>query len=112
VINRILFSTFRECAELVEEGIASPEEIDTGMRFGLGWTVGPFEIADNAGLDTFLLVGRAMKALGEEHLVPRSDLVERMVEQGRLGRKTGKGFYRYTEDGKRLPWDTNSEKKP
>jgi 3-hydroxybutyryl-CoA dehydrogenase len=105
VINRILFAAFRECADLIDEGIASPEDVDIGMRLGLGWNIGPFEIADNAGLDTFLLVGQAMKALGEDQLVPRSDLVERMVKEGRLGRKAGKGFYRYTEDGKRMPWD-------
>ena len=108
VINRILFSAFRECAELIDEGIVTPENIDIGMRLGLGWNIGPFEIADNAGLDTFLRVGKAMKALGEDHLVPRSDRVERMVNEGRLGRKVGKGFYRYTEDGKRLPWDSDS----
>ncbi len=107
VINRILFSAFRECAELIDEGIVSPENVDVGMRLGLGWNIGPFEIADNAGLDTFLRVGKAMKALGEDHLVPKTDLVERMVEEGRLGRKVGKGFYRYTEDGKRLPWDSD-----
>lgn len=106
VINRILFSAFRECAELIDQGIASPEDVDVGMRLGLGWNIGPFEIADNAGLDTFLLVGQAMKALGEDHLVPRSDLVERMVREGRLGRKVGKGFYRYTKGGKRVPWDS------
>jgi 3-hydroxybutyryl-CoA dehydrogenase len=108
VINRILFSAFRECAELIDEGIVTPENIDVGMRLGLGWNIGPFEIADNAGLDTFLRVGKAMKALGEDHLVPRSDRVERMVNEGRLGRKVGKGFYRYTADGKRLPWDSDS----
>ena len=107
VINRILFSAFRECAELIDEGIVTPEHVDIGMRLGLGWNIGPFEIADNAGLDTFLRVGKAMKALGEDHLVPRSDRVERMVNEGRLGRKVGKGFYRYTEDGKRLPWDSD-----
>lgn len=106
VINRILFSAFRECAELIDEGIVSPENVDMGMRLGLGWNIGPFEIADNAGLDTFLRVGKAMKALGEDHLVPRTDLVERMVNEGRLGRKVGKGFYRYSEDGKRLPYDS------
>jgi 3-hydroxybutyryl-CoA dehydrogenase len=105
VINRILFAAFRECAELIDQGIVTPENVDAGMRLGLGWNIGPFEIADNAGLDTFLRVGNAMKALGEEHLVPRSDLMERMVRQGRLGRKVGKGFYRYTADGKRLPWE-------
>jgi 3-hydroxybutyryl-CoA dehydrogenase len=105
VINRILFAAWRECADLIEEGIVSPEDVDIGMRLGLGWNIGPCEIADNAGLDTFLRVARAMEALGEDHLVPRSDLVERMVREGRLGKKVGKGFYRYTEEGKRVPWD-------
>jgi 3-hydroxybutyryl-CoA dehydrogenase len=108
VINRILFAAWRECADLIQEGIVSPEGLDIGMRLGLGWNVGPCEIADNAGLDTFLRVAEAMKALGEDRLVPRSDLVERMVKEGRLGRKVGKGFYRYTEDGKRVPWDSDS----
>lgn len=112
VINRILFAAWRECADLIEEGIVSPEDVDTGMRLGLGWNIGPCEIADNAGLDTFLRVAKAMEALGEDHLVPHSDLVERMVEEGRLGRKVGKGFYRYTEDGNRVPWDEQSKEKP
>ncbi len=112
VINRILFAAFRECTELVEEGIASPENVDTGMRLGLGWNIGPFEIADNAGLDTFFRVGRAMKALGEDRLVPSLDLVEGMVNEGRLGRKVAKGFYRYTREGKRLPWDSEDERGP
>jgi 3-hydroxybutyryl-CoA dehydrogenase len=73
------------------------------MRLGYGWNAGPFEIADNAGLDTCALVARSMKALGEEGLVSHSGLIERMVEEGRLGRKVGKGFYRYTPEGKRLP---------
>jgi 3-hydroxyacyl-CoA dehydrogenase len=46
-----------------------------------------------------------MKALGAEHLVTRSNLIERMVAEGRLGRKNGKGFYRYSPEGKRLPWE-------
>ncbi|MBM3166695.1 MAG: fatty-acid oxidation protein subunit alpha, partial [Chloroflexi bacterium] len=71
---------------------------------GYGWNAGPFEIADNAGLDTFLLVGQSLKALGDKHLVSRSDMVQKMVEEGCLGRKTGKGFYAYAPDGKRLPW--------
>ena len=102
VMNRIFGAAFRECVDLVSDGIASPEDIDVGMRLGYGWNIGPFEIADNAGLDTFARVGKTMQALGEEHLVAKSDLILRMVEEGRLGKKVGKGFYKYDKDGKKI----------
>ncbi|OGN91839.1 MAG: hypothetical protein A2Z70_02085 [Chloroflexi bacterium RBG_13_48_17] len=110
VMNRIFSAALREAVDLVAEGIATPEDIDTGMRLGYGWNVGPFEIVDNSGLDTSVLIGKTMKALGQENLVTRSDLIERMVKEGRLGRKVGKGFYRYTPDGKRLPWEDTEQK--
>jgi 3-hydroxybutyryl-CoA dehydrogenase len=103
VMNRIFSAAFREATDLVADGTATPEDVDIGMKLGFGWNAGPFEIADNAGLDTFLLVGQSLKALGDEYLVSRSDLVQRMVKEGRLGRKARKGFYNYTPDGKRLP---------
>jgi 3-hydroxybutyryl-CoA dehydrogenase len=106
VMNRIFSAAFKEAVDLVAQGVVSPEDVDVGMRLGYGWNAGPFEIADNAGLDTCVLVGRSMKALGEESLVSDSGLIERMVEEGRLGRKVGKGFYRYTPEGKRLPYET------
>ena len=102
VMNRIFGAAFRECVDLVADGIASPEDIDLGMRLGSGWNIGPFEIADNAGLDTFARVGETMLALGEDNLVARSDLIFKMVEEGRLGKKVGQGFYRYTKDGKKI----------
>jgi len=102
VMNRIFGAAFRECVDLVADGIASPEDIDVGMRLGYGWNIGPFEIADNAGLDTFARVGESMLALGEDHLVAKSDLIVQMVREGRLGKKVGKGFYRYTKDGKKI----------
>jgi len=102
VMNRIFGAAFRECVDLVADGIASPEDIDVGMRLGYGWNIGPFEIADNAGLDTFARVGQSMLALGEDHLVAKSDLIVRMVKEGRLGKKVGHGFYRYTRDGKKI----------
>jgi 3-hydroxybutyryl-CoA dehydrogenase len=110
VMNRIFSAAFREAVDLVAEGITTPEDVDIGMRLGYGWNAGPFEIADNAGLDTYALIGQTMKALGEENLMPRSDLIERMVKEGRLGRKAGKGFYRYTPEGKRLPWEDKAQK--
>jgi len=105
VMNRIFSAAFREAADLVDQGIVSAEDVDVGMRLGYGWDAGPFEIADNAGLDTFVRVAQTMRALGAAHLAPSSNLIERMVVEGRLGRKAGKGFYRYSPEGKRLPWE-------
>ncbi|RJX34719.1 MAG: 3-hydroxyacyl-CoA dehydrogenase family protein [Desulfarculus sp.] len=105
VMNRIFSAAFREAADLVAAGVVSPEDVDVGMKLGYGWNAGPFEIADNAGLDTWVLIAESMRALGEENLVSQSDLIPNMVAQGRLGRKVGKGFYRYTPEGKRLSWD-------
>ena len=107
VMNRIFGAAFRECVDLVADGIASPEDIDVGMRLGYGWNIGPFEIADNAGLDTFARVGKTMQALGAEHLVAKSDLILRMVEAGHLGRKAGQGFYRYDKGGKKIPTEND-----
>jgi 3-hydroxybutyryl-CoA dehydrogenase len=107
VMNRIFGAAFREAVDLVAQEIVSPEEVDIGMRLGYGWNAGPFEVADNAGLDTWALIAQSFQNLGVEHLIPRSKLVEEMVAEGRLGRKAGEGFYRYTKDGKRLPWGDN-----
>lgn len=109
VMNRIFSAAFRECCELVSAGVASVADIDEGMRLAYGWNVGPFEIADNAGLDTFLRVGRSMQALGAGHLAETTGLVERLVRAGRLGRKTGRGFYRYDDAGRRLPGEGDDD---
>ena len=109
VMNRIFSAAFREAVELVSDGIVSPEDVDAGMRLGYGWNAGPFEIADNAGLDTIALVGQSMTELGQEGLVARTDLLSKMIARGRLGKKVGKGFYRYTREGKRLPYDEDGD---
>jgi 3-hydroxybutyryl-CoA dehydrogenase len=109
VMNRIFAAALRESMDLVTQGVVSLDDLDLGMRLGYGWTAGPFEITDNAGLDTWVLIEQALKAFGEEHLVSRSGLLERMVKRGRLGRKVGKGFYRYSEDNKRLLFEKEDE---
>ncbi len=109
VMNRIFSAAFREAVDLVDQGIVTPEEVDAGMRLGYGWNAGPFEIADNAGLDTCAHVGQSLRALGASHLAPSSNLIERMVAEGRLGRKVGQGFYKYTPEGKRLPHEKKED---
>ena len=102
VMNRIFAAAFREAIDLVAQGVMSLEDVDEGMRLGYGWNAGPFEILDNAGLDTWVLIHQAFKTLGEDRLVPTSDLLEKMVKEGHLGRKVGEGFYRYSKEGKRV----------
>jgi 3-hydroxyacyl-CoA dehydrogenase len=80
-----------------------------GMKYGFGWAAGPFEIADNAGLDNNLLVNRTWKSLQGDD-VSVSSLLEKLVKAGRLGRKVGKGFYDYTVDGRKIPFDISSLK--
>ena len=103
VMNRIFTAAFREALDLVERGVASPEDIDIGMKEGYGWRAGPFEIADNAGIDTIDMISKAMERLGEGHLSPKGSLIRRMAAQGMLGRKAGKGFYDYDAEGRRIP---------
>ena len=112
VMNRIFCAAFREALDLVTQGVASPEDVDEGMKLGYGWAAGPFEIVDNAGLDTVLLIATSLHALGQQQLAPDPELIGRMVKSGRLGRKSGEGFYRYSQDGKRqepLPIPIESE---
>jgi len=105
IMNRISGVAFREALSLVENGIASVEDVDKGMRYGFNWNIGPFEIADNAGIDTYVRVGKSFAALGASDIAASSPLMEKMLKAGRLGRKVGKGFYDYSPEGKMTPFD-------
>jgi len=106
IMNRITGTAFREALSLVEQGIATVQDVDTGMKYGYGWTLGPFEMADYAGLDIYQRVGQAFKAMGIEAYAPTSTLIDKMVQAGRLGKKAGKGFYDYMPYGAKTPFDT------
>ena len=110
VINRIFFAAMREAVDLVDQGIVAHDDVDLGMRLGYGWTLGPFEIVDIMGLDTYALITKLMRSLGEETLVPKSNMIEKMVKQGDLGRKARRGFYVYSCDGRPVKRSSGDKK--
>jgi 3-hydroxybutyryl-CoA dehydrogenase len=101
VVNRMLMPLLIEACFAVQEGIASPEDIDTGVKLGLNHPMGPLELADFIGLDTVLAVIEVLhREFGDDKYRP-ANLLRQYVAAGWLGRKTGRGFYRY-ENGKRV----------
>ena len=101
VINRINYPSTMEAMRLVEQGVATVEDIDKGLRLASGRKMGIFEIGDMVGLE---VTHSAMMAMYEETGDPRwypPLLLRRKVKAGHLGRKTGKGWYEYNPDGTR-----------
>ena len=95
VSNRILCPMINEAILTLEEGVAKPEAIDGIMKLGMNHPIGPLALADLIGLDTVLHIMRVLhEGLGNDKYEPASLLVS-MVERGELGRKTGRGFYKY-----------------
>lgn len=101
IVNRLLVPYLLEAMRMAERGDATPEDIDTAMKFGAGYPMGPFTLSDYVGLDTMLNITNGWRESrvpqGEigEALVERVDKLEKLVEQGKLGNKTGEGFYKY-----------------
>jgi 3-hydroxybutyryl-CoA dehydrogenase len=96
ILNYFLVPFNNDAIRLVESGVAEPAEIDRAIKTGLGYPMGPLELLDLVGLDTHLLVAEALYAATHEPRAAVPPLVKRMIAAGRLGRKTGAGFYTYT----------------
>ncbi len=95
VSNRILCPMINEAILALQEGVAEPEAIDGIMKLGMNHPIGPLALADLIGLDTVLHIMNVLfEGLGNDKYLPAPLLVE-MVDQGRLGRKSGSGFYEY-----------------
>ncbi len=95
VVNRILIPLLNDCVRVLDEAGVTPEDLDRAMRFGTNWPIGPCALLDLIGLDVHVHASEALQEkLGEPRMAPPSRLVS-MVEEGRLGRKTGRGFFTY-----------------
>jgi 3-hydroxybutyryl-CoA dehydrogenase len=95
IVNRVLHAATQEAYRLLDAGVASFEDIDTAVEKGLNWPMGPFRLGDFSGLDVTYNARKHMyEVTGDERFRPSPQL-EAKVKEGKLGRKTGEGWYRY-----------------
>ncbi len=97
VVNRLLVPYLLDAVRLLEEGVASAEDIDTAMKLGCGMPMGPLELQDFAGADIGYHVGNIFYEYMKEARFAPPGLLRNMVKAGYLGRKTGKGFFDYSD---------------
>ncbi len=95
IVNRLLMPFMNGAFRMLEAGLATKEDIDTGVRLGLGHPMGPLALADLIGLDTSLFIADAIYEELKDPLYAPPVILKKMVTAGWLGRKTGKGFYEY-----------------
>jgi len=101
VTTRLIVPLLNEAMHALMEGVSTAEGIDTAMKLGYNFQYGPLELADMMGLDEVLAWMESLfHELGEAKYRP-CPLLRRMVREGKLGRKNGEGFYKYTDQGKR-----------
>jgi len=98
IVNRLLVPYMFEAVRMLDRGDASARDIDTAMKLGAGYPMGPFELADYVGLDTCKFIMDGWHAeYPDNPLFEPCDLLSSMVSEGRLGVKSGKGFYDYNK---------------
>ncbi|MGW0704657.1 3-hydroxybutyryl-CoA dehydrogenase [Streptomyces sp. NPDC002643] len=95
VVNALLVPYLLSAIRMFESGIAGREDIDNGMELGCAHPMGPLKLSDLIGLDTVVSIANSMYEEYKEPLYAAPPLLQRMVDAGRLGRKTGAGFYSY-----------------
>jgi 3-hydroxybutyryl-CoA dehydrogenase len=97
VVNFLLIPYMLSAVRMYENGLATKEDIDTGMKLGCGYPMGPFTLLDYVGLDTTLYAAEAIYKEYPDPAYSPPTLLRRMVQAGRMGMKSGKGFYEYAE---------------
>jgi 3-hydroxybutyryl-CoA dehydrogenase len=97
VVNRLLVPYLLDAIRALEEGVGSVEDIDKGMQLGCGYPMGPFTLLDFVGLDTTYYIANIMFEEYREKRFAPPPLLKQMVTAGRLGKKSGRGFYDYSK---------------
>jgi 3-hydroxybutyryl-CoA dehydrogenase len=95
IVNRVLIPFLNDAVGLLERGVATREDIDTACRLGLGHPMGPLQLADLIGLDTVAAIGEVLAAANDDERFGPPALLRTLVADGKLGRKSGEGFYPY-----------------
>jgi 3-hydroxybutyryl-CoA dehydrogenase len=95
IVNRLLVPYLLDAVRALEEGVGSVEDIDKGMQLGTGYPMGPFTLLDFVGLDTTYFIANIMFDEYREKRFAPPPLLKKMVQAGRLGKKSGRGFYDY-----------------
>jgi 3-hydroxybutyryl-CoA dehydrogenase len=98
VVNLLLVPYMMDAIRALEQGVATIDDIDRGMRLGTGYPMGPFTLCDFVGIDTLDRIGDIMYGEYREKRYASPPLLKRMVSMGYFGRKSGKGFYDYSQD--------------
>jgi len=95
IVNRILIPLLNDCVRVLDEAGVAPEDLDKAMTNGAGWPLGPCALVDLVGIDVHIHASEALyEKLGEERMAPPERLLQ-LQQKGRLGRKTGAGFFEY-----------------
>ncbi|MBS1812045.1 MAG: 3-hydroxybutyryl-CoA dehydrogenase [Acidobacteria bacterium] len=97
IVNRLLVPYMLDAIRVYEEGLASTVDIDNAMKLGCGYPMGPLTLSDFVGLDTTLYISEIMFNEFKEKRFAAPPLLKRMVQAGLLGRKSGRGFYNYSD---------------
>ncbi len=106
VTTRIIVPLLNEAMHVLMEGVASARDIDRAMKLGFGFNVGPLALADLMGLDVVMSWMENLLAELSEHKYNPCPLLRKMVRAGRLGVKSGRGFFRYDDEGNRIDNDS------